>query len=296
MMPSGSTSLTQAVHDFVILSWNIDFLIPLGDERMTAALNHLQTHVQPDPPTVIFLQEMTKSDLKLIQAQSWVQSNFHVTDITDEHWESSWYGTCTLIPKTLSIASVFRVHYKHTAKAMDRDGLFVDIALERDNKPLRLCNTHLESLIADPPLRPHQLKCAATFMHASEVSASVLGGDLNAIEPFDKLIARQNNLSDAYLEKGGREDDIDGFTWGQMAKTVEREKFGLSRMDKLLFCGALHVQQFEQFGYDVQINDHLQHEREQMLQLGFDKPWVTDHLGIKGTFRISQVDDKATRL
>lgn len=164
---------------------------------------------------------------------------------------------------------------------MERDGLFIDLLV--NDKILRICSTHLESLIAKPPKRPSQLAASAKFMHQAD--ASILGGDLNAIETFDKSLHSDNNLKDAYLETGGVEDAESGMTWGQMAATKEREKFGLSRMDKLMFSGALEVEHFERFGIDVVVED--QKVAKQLMEgHGLEKPWVTDHLGVRGDFRI----------
>lgn len=165
---------------------------------------------------------------------------------------------------------------------MERDALFVDI--EIDNKVLRVCSTHLESLIANPPKRPKQLAMAAEFMHKAD--ASILGGDLNAIQPFDNTLHSDNNLKDAYLITGGKEDDESGKTWGQMAPNRERDKFGLSRMDKLLFCGAVEIDKFETFGWDV-ILDDAEKSKEMIEEEGIEKAWVTDHLGVRADFHMA---------
>lgn len=188
-------------------------------------------------------------------------------------------GTCLLIPKSLYISRVFRVHYENTR--MGRDGLFVDLVI--NDKTLRLCSTHLESLVADPPRRPGQLTAAAGFMR--EEYASILGGDLNAIQPFDKSLHSENGLKDAYIENGGVEDAESGMTWGQMVSKVESEQFGLSRMDKLLFCGSLVLENFQTFGMDVQLKDPNVAEML-MQQDDLHRPWVTDHLGARGDFRL----------
>lgn len=179
----------------------------------------------------------------------------------------------------MTIAKIFRVHYDHTK--MERDGLFIDLTV--NDKTVRICCTHLESLVAHPPLRPKQLAAAAQFMH--EADASVLGGDLNAIQPFDKTLHTQNSLKDAYLDTGGEEDAETGMTWGQMAPTKERNKFGLSRMDKLMFCGAIEVEHFETLGMDVIVDDPSV-AKQLIEEDGLDKPWVTDHLGVRGDFRV----------
>jgi len=154
---------------------------------------------------------MLVSDLRLIQSTPWVRDHFHLTDVDDTFWESGYYGTCTLIDRRLPIKDVLRVHY--TLTKMERDALFVDILVEKD-QVLRFCNTHLESLVADPPLRPAQMTVAAQFMRKLTVHASFLAGDLNAIQPFDRTLHSDHGLKDAYLELGGKEDSEDGYTWG----------------------------------------------------------------------------------
>lgn len=185
-----------------------------------------------------------------------------------------------LIPKFMGISKVFRVHYEHTQQ--ERDALCIDIQAT-DDQILRICSTHLESLIADPPLRPKQLAVAATWMR--EADASILGGDLNAIQPFDKNLHSDNDLKDSYLETGGKEDDEAGMTWGQMAATRERERFGLSRMDKLFYCGNVEIDHFETFGLDA-IVEADEVAKSMVQDGGLEKAWVTDHLAIRGDFRV----------
>jgi len=194
-----------------------------------------------------------------------------------------------LIPRSMRIDKIFRVHYEHTA--MERDGLFVDLIVH--GTVVRICCTHLESLIADPPLRPKQLAAAAKLMH--EADASILAGDLNAIQPFDKHLHTDNDLKDAYLEAGGEEDAESGMTWGQMAATKERAKFGLSRMDKLMFCGAVKLEHFETFGMDV-VLDEGQLAEQLVEEEGIERPWVTDHLGVRGDFRVVSTLHAASNL
>lgn len=95
----------SAATSFAILSWNIDFMRILPNERMTAALEHLHAHVRDeasssdsksDTPVkidkAIMLNEMTESDLRIIQSQDWIREGFQITDLSSEFWESSVYG------------------------------------------------------------------------------------------------------------------------------------------------------------------------------------------------------------
>lgn len=303
-----------------VLTWNIDFSRPLPDERMSAALSYLKTYLSPSSSipdengggvvVVILLQEMVASDLHLIQAAPWVRDRFHITDLTSRYWASGRYGTCTLIDRRLHIQDVFRVHYERTR--MDRDALFVDLALPAtsegagnfptsttsvpdvwapaEQKPhcgmiIRIGNTHLESLRAVPPLRPHQLSTASRFMHGPNIHAAILAGDLNAIEPFDRTLHTDNGLEDAYLKLGGEEDSDRGYTWGQMAATYERERYGCCRMDKVLFAGGVEVKRVERVGMGVEVEDR--EEREVLrMEAGLEAGWVTDHLGLRADFEI----------
>ncbi len=268
---------------FEVLSWNIDFMLPFADERMQVALDHLHTLVSASSiPSIIFINECLVPDLSLIQNQPWLQQGYFTTDLDDKYWESGHYGTCTLIPRSLAVKNVFRVHYEATR--MERDVLCVDIDTGNE-RLLRIGNSHLESLVADPPLRPKQVETAAKYMNAPEIYGAVVGGDFNAIQPFDRTLHRDNGLQDAYVEMGGTEDNEEGYTWGQMAPVKQREMFGCSRMDKLFFCRAVEVERFERFGLGVKV------ESEEIARLlreeeGMDGGWVTDHAGVRAVFRV----------
>ncbi|KAH8690330.1 endonuclease/exonuclease/phosphatase family protein [Talaromyces proteolyticus] len=286
-----STSITMVV----LYSWNIDFMLPFPETRMDTALAHLQeltTHTLSDPNAAIILnlQECVPSDLVTIGQKQWIRENFYITDIDTSAWASGAYGTTTLIDHRLDISSCFRVHYSKTR--MERDALFVDVApptISKDHgRILRFCNTHLESLALEPQLRPAQMKVIASYMHPDGVMGAVVTGDFNAIQPADLSLHSENRLKDAYLELGGLEKSDEGYTWGQQALKVLRERFGCSRMDKAYYCGGgLKLLGFERFGANVEIPEKEKDQRNQLLSLGFEKAWITDHLGIKVAFHIS---------
>lgn len=196
-----------------------------------------------------------------------------------------------LVPKLLPVAQVSRIHY--TATGMQRDALFVDIRISPSptattdvtRKTLRLCTTHLESLRSSPPKRPRQL--AETAAHMRTADYAILGGDLNAIQGFDETLHAENGLTDAYLALGGVEGAEVGMTWGQTASIAQRGLYGLTRMDKFLFCGdGLEVDEFETFGESVEVE--REEDREALIkEVWMEKGWVTDHLGIKAVFSIS---------
>ncbi|KAK8135402.1 endonuclease exonuclease phosphatase family [Apiospora sp. TS-2023a] len=286
--PSGIAAIS-------LYSWNIDFMLPCAEARMSAALSHLDRLTGQLPQTtavMINLQEVTPSDLITISQQTWVRKRFCMADVDSSAWGSLMYGTTMLVDRRLRLQSCFRVHY--SATQMERDALFVDVTTPSSVKALRFGNSHLESMVSDPPLRPTQVRTAAKYLHEDWLLAgAVLAGDFNAIQPFDASLHSDNNLKDAYLElRGGREGGSgeEGATWGQQAHPVTRERFGLSRMDKAYYCGSgIKLQDFERIGADVVVDgDDKKVQKERLLALGFEKAWVTDHLGIKVTFGLVQ--------
>ncbi|KAI8957123.1 Endonuclease/exonuclease/phosphatase [Daldinia sp. FL1419] len=270
-----------------LYSWNIDFMLPFAKARMDAALDHLKGLTSGLPSStaaVIFLQECIEEDLDTIGEKEWVRDAFHRTDADGGNWQAH-YGTTTLVDRRLDITACFRVHYEKTR--MERDAFVVETVLHSPSgelKTIRLCNSHLESLALEPPFRPAQVQVLAEHMRAPNVHAALAAGDFNAIQPFDRTLHADNGLKDAYLELGGQEDSDEGYTWGQQAATAMRERFGCSRMDKVYFTGGLKLLSFERFGGDVEVSDKV--ERKQIEELGFEKPWVTDHLGVVAEFEV----------
>ncbi|KAK0515791.1 hypothetical protein JMJ35_001825 [Cladonia borealis] len=270
-----------------LITWNIDFRLPHETQRMTAALAYLHTLILALPstvPAIIFLQEMVSTDLEIIKSTPWLQSSFHITDTSSENWAHQ-YGTTTLIDKRLPISSVFRRRY---ISKMGRDALFVDI---RDTtKCIRFCNTHLESLIARPALRPAQVKLASGYLH--DADGGVIVGDFNAIEAFDGRLHVENGLKDAYLENGGVEGEERGWTWG-MQSGEEGRRYGCSRMDKVMFCGRVEVRGLERIGEGVKVrvdeegeDEDEDDEDEWEVDLEVGERWVTDHLGLMADLHI----------
>lgn len=287
---STSSGSQTGISTVAVYSWNIDFMLPFPDERMDAALAHLQEKLTSElqrgstTAVVINLQECVPSDLIAISQKQWVQENFYMTDLTSSTWASGLYGTTTLVDRRLDISSCFRVHYSKTQ--MERDALFVDVTAS--GKMLRVCNTHLESLALEPPMRPAQMQVIASHMHAGDAVGAIVTGDFNAIQPFDLSLHSDNGLKDAYLELGGLENNDDGYTWGQQALPALRQQFGCSRMDKAYYRGSgIKLVGFDRFGADIEIADDEKEQRDQLVALGFEKAWVTDHLGIKAVFQLT---------
>ncbi|KAF2503389.1 hypothetical protein BU16DRAFT_39151 [Lophium mytilinum] len=278
----GSTKVSS----ICLITWNIDVLTGGAEARMAAALEHLESLISSVPasqPIVVFLQEMGQSDMAQIRASNWIQARFFLTDVDERSWGSPLYGTTTLVDRRLLVSQLFRVPW---VTKFERDGLFVDITLhhesDRNTRVLRLCNTHLESLVADPPIRPLQLASAARYLHEEHVHAALLAGDLNAIQPFDRTLHSDNGLKDAYLELGGAEDSEEGYTWGQQVPQWMKDRFGCSRMDKVLHCGSVTVTALQRVGVGIKVAED---KRRGLRDLGCEE-WVTDHYGLMATAEI----------
>jgi tyrosyl-DNA phosphodiesterase 2 len=289
---SSSSKVDSHINPEVIrlISWNIDVLVDHAEERMRAALVYLEEVVMsipPETPVVVLMQEMGQSDLRQIREAGWIKTHFNITELDHRNWLSPLYGTTALVDRRLTIAGVFRVPW---VSKFSRDGLFVDIAVRNkqsvkgDATVLRICNTHLESLVADPPVRPLQLAAAATYLQKPNVVGALLAGDLNAIQPFDRTLHSDNGLKDAYLELGGQENSDDGYTWGFQVPQWMRDKFGCSRMDKILLHGAVQPQSFERLGMGVKVAQEVREEVEKEIEGG----WVTDHYGVMGDFKLME--------
>ncbi|XXG96586.1 kti12, chromatin associated [Hypoxylon texense] len=291
--PVQEANAPQGITRLALFSWNIDFMLPLARARMDAALDHLGSlagQLGPEAAVVIYLQECVREDLAAVGEKGWVRDRFRVADVDGANWATR-YGTTTLVDRRLDVAACFRVHYRKTR--MQRDAFFVDVVLggsggsqgQGKTKTIRLCNTHLESLALEPPFRPAQVQLVAEYMRAEGVDGALAAGDFNAIQPFDRTLHSDNGLKDAYLELGGREDSDDGYTWGQQAATTLRDRFGCSRMDKVYFTGdCLKLQSFRRFGADVLVSGEA--EQKRIMSLGFEKPWITDHLGVVATVEV----------
>ena len=73
-------------------------------------------------------------------------------------------------------------------------------------------------------------------------------------------------------------------------------------MDKVYFRGGLNLYEFTRFGQDVELpegvdeNSDESRQRNEIVALGFDKPWVTDHLGIMAKFELVLKDQDRGQL
>ncbi|RYP93229.1 hypothetical protein DL770_000604 [Monosporascus sp. CRB-9-2] len=282
------------VDGLALYSWNIDQMLPFAEARMETALAYLErltARLAPMTATVIFLQECTLTYLETIARSQWVRDRFYITEADASNWTSGHAGTTMLVDRRLLVIACFRVHFTQTF--LDRDAHFIDILMRRpgtsgsqesDNLILRLCNVHLESFDWETPLRPVQMRVIAKHIHQDGMHGALVAGDFNSLQPYDMTLHTEHELRDAFLEFGGQEEEEAGFTWGLQSPEVMRAD-GPSRLDKVMFTGAcLQLRRFEVFGRDVQLEDEEQ--RAELIRLGCEKPWITDHLGVMAELHI----------
>ncbi|RYO87079.1 hypothetical protein DL764_008916 [Monosporascus ibericus] len=282
------------VDGLALYSWNIDQMLPFAEARMETALaylEHLTALVTPKAATIIFLQECTLPYLETIARSQWVRDRFFITEVDASNWTSGHAGTAMLVDRRLLVTACFRVHFTQTL--LDRDAHFIDIMIRpprasgskgSGNVILRLCNVHLESFDWETPLRPAQMRAIAKYIHQDGIHAALVAGDFNSLQPYDMTLHTENELRDAFLQFRGQEDEEAGFTWGLQSPKVMMAD-GPSRLDKIMFTGAcLQLRRFEVFGRDVQLED--EEHRAELIRLGCEKPWITDHLGVMAELHV----------
>jgi tyrosyl-DNA phosphodiesterase 2 len=295
--PSLSQTLSP-FHSLHLITWNIDFMAPYPQARMSAALAHLHTLVDRIPTTsaiVIFLQEMqesheiqptehTASDLSQLQDAAWVRDRFNMTDLDARRWRSR-YGTVTLVDRRLDVKYVGR---KPFTSEYGRDALFVDVGLGGENEAqvCRLCNVHLDSMVG--AWRPLQWKALAKLLQPQadpkgneNIAASIVAGDCNANQLRDRTEPQDNGFKDAYLECGGVEGDEEGATWG--FHSTHWRRYGRQRLDKVAFWGDVAVQSLERIGVQVKVEEERVAQELEMLG---KLPYATDHYGLMAVFDV----------
>lgn len=290
---SDGVSSHNPIDKLTLYSWNIDMILPFPEARMSTALDHVENiakRLSPTTAIVIFIQECTLSHLEAITKSGWVRSNFSITDIDSSKWASGHFGTTMLIDRRLRITSCFRVHFTQTF--LDRDAHFVDVSVgptgTQSGKTIRLCNVHLESFDWETPLRPAQMQITAKHIHEDGVNGGVVTGDFNSLQPYDTTFHTEHDLKDAFLETGGQEGSEAGFTWGLQSPAVIMIGDRPARLDKIMFHGeCFRLRCFETFGRDIELVDEGQ--RDDLVKVGCEKPWVTDHLGVMAELQVFMV-------
>ena len=59
-------------------------------------------------------------------------------------------------------------------------------------------------------------------------------------------------------------------------------------MDKVFYCGGVRLLDFQIRGADVELRDGEQ--RQTILDLGFERAWITDHLALRAIFDLVEAE------
>lgn len=255
-----------------LVTWNVDFMTPYANERLTVALDYLRFHVFPEyrgdqpPPCLILLQEIKADAFETLLAHPWVRAYFMVVPgSTADGWpRGAAYGIVTLVARSTLLADSSCVHFGETR--MWRSALVTDVLLggaEPRARVLRVVNTHLESLLEGTNRRVAQMGVIASLLTEAGTFGGIVGGDMNAIAPSDETLAEDNGLSDAWEHR--RDGAEDGATWGYQPT----DRFPPGRLDKILYTR----------------NDDLEIRDVRRIAIGLTMPlaggaWVSDHYGL----------------
>jgi tyrosyl-DNA phosphodiesterase 2 len=299
-----------------VVSWNIDFASPGPTERVTSILEYLQnTFGNSADQLAILLQEVCPNSAEKILQNKWVQQNF--TIIGQEPPQifqagiprPARYFTMAMIPKLLRVKGAFRMPLP---SEMGRDALFVDLTIQPTTESdgleevFRLCTTHLESLAQCSFLRARQLKQITEKLkedtQTAKVVASLLGGDMNALDPDESTLHRQVGLRDAWEDglslcttsSGDSKIEISrvgGHTWGHQSNNNKRNP---KRLDKFFYTGDLKtlpfmetreiIEMVGQLGVGLTARVPLNKYPDKSTLLtdtgNIKTVWVSDHFGI----------------
>ncbi|KAK7033137.1 Endonuclease/exonuclease/phosphatase [Favolaschia claudopus] len=268
-----------------VVTWNVSFDAPFCAQRMEAALKHLEKSVfrcrggeAPEPCIILFQEVHQAHGLPAILKNEWVKEHFLVTPADASKWpEDALYGNVTLVEKSIPVTDAHILEFG--LSAMQRTGVMVDIRLAAAKPhdydvPLRIINTHLESLPVGNEVRPEQLKLLSKFLKGGGVRGGVVAGDMNPIGPHDAEAPENLGLRDAW-RKG--DEDERGFTWGEQPKTT----FPAARFDKILYLPrrGYRMDAPRRIGVGLQIHN----ERAQGGKL-----WVSDHYGLAAKLHVQR--------
>lgn len=110
---------------------------------------------------------------------------------------------------------------------------------------------------------------------------------MNAFAAEDHTLPDENDFLDAFLALGGKEDSEESYTWGMQVPDDVRQKFGCSRMDKVLFCGRMGVLNLRKFGEGVRAWVEYPEDSDNDEDDKGEEVWVTDHIGLEAVLKVA---------
>ncbi|CAF1272631.1 unnamed protein product [Rotaria sordida] len=167
--PHYQNKSTSHWKNFRVLTYNIWF----SKNYQPMRFNSLCDILNKSEAQIISLQEMTKSILKQLLTQPFVQERYYISDV-DGHTFNSSYGVVLLIDNRLNISNLNLIDFPQSI--MGRHLIFAEIKLDQ-NEILRIGTVHLESL-DNKQQRLCQLDICRKVLTRSP-SSCILMGDFN---------------------------------------------------------------------------------------------------------------------
>lgn len=272
-----------------IVTWNINFVRTVWDDRVNGVLRHLEEVLDSrsgeetnsgygGDACVVLLQEVTPSMLDFLLKDQWVQKKFAIVPISADKWPPmAYFGNVTLVSRDLEVVKAQILHFSLTSN--QRTGLFVYLRMAapgggEKSRIICIANTHLESLENGEHMRPKQLEALAQMLKRESIEGGVIAGDMNAIAKSDRTLPRKLGLKDAWRQG---DSDPKGFTWGHQSPKEDR-KYPPARLDKILYLPhrKYKVDEPQRIGVGLTVRT-----RE-----GEDH-WVSDHYGLLTTLHVT---------
>lgn len=247
----------------------------------------------PQPPDIIFLQEVTPEVRATLLNKPDIQSSFFATDAEDTTaFDQVPFATMALLSRArfagseraeegegeagkLAIGRVYRIPLP---SMYQRDALCLEVVPPDATlgTSVSLVNVHLDSLWPAFAYRAQQIQILADMLREPGCKGGIIAGDFNAISPEDHELVSENRLVDAWEALRGTDAaGGNGATWGTGRQQAGRRSPG--RLDKIVMTGVTPE--------EIAV---LQVGGIEVPRPGKDSisiPW-SDHAGLLCTFRI----------
>jgi len=213
-------------NELTLLSWNIDGLDEISQNKRFTAVLHVIANVNPE---IIFLQEVVNQHLKPLDDLLGKMYNTFISD------PKAPYFCVTLVSKNIMVKASEVIPLQNSE--MLRSATIVEAKWQ--NLRIKLINTHLESLAEYSNTRKSQLlQCMErmkTFISENPVEKAliVMGGDLNIRDSEIQNLPK--SVNDAWLAAGSPKNDQ--YTWDTRRNDNKQARFARCRFDRIYFVG-----------------------------------------------------------
>ncbi|PPQ99155.1 hypothetical protein CVT24_009345 [Panaeolus cyanescens] len=301
-----------------IITWNIDKDSPCPEERLTAALRHIQydvlrcrdNEVTPEP-CCILLQEMHEQVLEHLKKDQWVRRWFALTPLDKEKWPKppsiagmqqhiNQYGNVTLVARSLPIVEAHIVSFG--SSVMCRTALCVKIRLALPPSVLARSKSvsSKTSGSSDGSFGAETAVISIVNTHLESLPMGEVSRP-HQLEVCTKLVRTagvrggiiagdMNAISarDAVIHKElqlkdawDKPESRSGHTWGYQGHNPNNQ-FPCNRLDKVFYVAkrGYTVDTPRRIGVGLKVNEGTKEET-----------WISDHYGLQTTLRMLSRED-----